>query len=134
MLNRKYAFENFIVGPSNQFAHAAAKAVAENPGKSYNPLFIYGGVGLGKTHLINAIGDHILQNKSNVRIIYLTAEQFTNEVVASIRYDKMYLFREKYRNVDMLLVDDIQFFAGKDRSQEEFFIPLIRFMRRIGRL
>lgn len=121
MLNRKYAFKNFIVGPSNQFAHAAAKAVAENPGKSYNPLFIYGGVGLGKTHLINAIGDHILQNKSNVRIIYLTAEQFTNEVVASIRYDKMYLFKEKYRNVDMLLVDDIQFFAGKDRSQEEFF-------------
>ena len=121
MLNRKYAFENFIVGPSNQFAHAAAKAVAENPGKSYNPLFIYGGVGLGKTHLINAIGDHILQNKSNIRIIYLTAEQFTNEVVASIRYDKMYLFKEKYRNVDMLLVDDIQFFAGKDRSQEEFF-------------
>lgn len=121
MINRKYAFENFIVGPSNQFAHAAAKAVAENPGKSYNPLFIYGGVGLGKTHLINAIGNHILINKSNVRIIYLTAEQFTNEAVAAIRYNKMDLFKEKYRNVDMLLVDDIQFFAGKDRSQEEFF-------------
>ncbi len=121
MLNRKYNFENFIVGPSNQFAHAAALAVAENPGKSYNPLFIYGGVGLGKTHLINAIGDHVVKNKPDVKIIYLTAEQFTNEVVAAIRYDKMYAFKEKYRNIDMLLVDDIHFFSGKDRSQEEFF-------------
>lgn len=121
MLNKRYYFENFIVGPSNQFAHAAALAVAENPGKSYNPLFIYGGVGLGKTHLINAIGNHIIRNKPDVKIIYLTAEQFTNEVVAAIRYDKMYAFKEKYRNIDMLLVDDIQFFSGKDRSQEEFF-------------
>ncbi len=121
MLNRKYYFESFIVGPSNQFAHAAALAVAENPGKSYNPLFIYGGVGLGKTHLINAIGNHIIRNKPDVKIIYLTAEQFTNEVVAAIRYDKMYSFKEKYRSIDMLLVDDIQFFSGKDRSQEEFF-------------
>lgn len=121
MLNKRYYFENFIVGPSNQFAHAAALAVAENPGKSYNPLFIYGGVGLGKTHLINAIGNHIIRNKPDVKIIYLTAEQFTNEVVAAIRYDKMYAFKEKYRTVDMLLVDDIQFFSGKDRSQEEFF-------------
>ena len=121
MLNKRYYFENFIVGPSNQFAHAAALAVAENPGKSYNPLFIYGGVGLGKTHLINAIGNHIIRNKPDVKIIYLTAEQFTNEVVAAIRYDKMYAFKEKYRTIDMLLVDDIQFFSGKDRSQEEFF-------------
>ncbi|MDE3018267.1 MAG: chromosomal replication initiator protein DnaA [Nitrospirota bacterium] len=119
-LNPKYTFKTFVVGASNQFAHAASMAVAERPAEAYNPLFIYGGVGLGKTHLLNAIGNHVAE-KADVRIAYVTTEQFTNEVINSIRYDKMMDLRKKYRNIDMLLVDDVQFLAGKERTQEEFF-------------
>jgi chromosomal replication initiator protein len=119
-LNPKYTFHNFVVGAGNQFAHAACMAVAEQPGKAYNPLFIYGGVGLGKTHLLNAIGNHVADN-SDLRIAYLTTEQFTNEVINSIRYDKMMDLRKRYRHIDMLMIDDIQFLAGKERTQEEFF-------------
>ncbi len=119
-LNPKYTFESFVVGASNQFAHAACLRVAEAPASAYNPLFIYGGVGLGKTHLLNAIGNHIAE-RTDLRIAYVTTEQFTNEVINSIRYDKMVDLRKKYRNIDMLLVDDVQFLAGKERTQEEFF-------------
>ena len=119
-LNPKYTFESFVVGGSNQFAHAACLRVAEAPAQAYNPLFIYGGVGLGKTHLLNAIGNHIAE-QTDLRIAYVTTEQFTNEVINSIRYDKMVDLRKKYRNIDMLLVDDVQFLAGKERTQEEFF-------------
>ena len=118
--NPKYTFDNFVVGASNQFAHAASLAVAESPARSYNPFFIYGGVGLGKTHLLNSIGNFVMQ-KGDLRIAYVTTEQFTNEVINSIRYDKMMELRRRYRNVDMLLIDDIQFLAGKERTQEEFF-------------
>lgn len=119
-LNPKYTFKNFVVGAGNQFAHAACMAVAEQPGHTYNPLFIYGGVGLGKTHLLNAIGNHVAE-KSELRIAYLTTEQFTNEVINSIRYDKMMDLRKRYRHIDMLMIDDIQFLVGKERTQEEFF-------------
>lgn len=119
-LNPKYIFKNFVVGAGNQFAHAACMAVAEQPGQTYNPLFIYGGVGLGKTHLLNAIGNHVA-DKSDLRIAYLTTEQFTNEVINSIRYDKMMDLRKRYRHIDMLMIDDIQFLVGKERTQEEFF-------------
>ncbi|MBM4122795.1 MAG: chromosomal replication initiator protein DnaA [Nitrospira sp.] len=119
-LNPKYTFKSFVVGASNQFAHAACRAVADAPAKAYNPLFIYGGVGLGKTHLLNAIGNHVAE-QPDVKIAYVTTEQFTNEVINSIRYDKMVELRKKYRNIDMLLVDDVQFLAGKERTQEEFF-------------
>ncbi len=119
-LNPKYIFKNFVVGAGNQFAHAACMAVAEQPGKTYNPLFIYGGVGLGKTHLLNAIGNHVAEH-SDLRIAYLTTEQFTNEVINSIRYDKMMDLRKRYRHIDMLMIDDIQFLVGKERTQEEFF-------------
>ena len=119
-LNPKYIFKNFVVGAGNQFAHAACMAVAEQPGKAYNPLFIYGGVGLGKTHLLNAIGNHVAE-RTDLRIAYLTTEQFTNEVINSIRYDKMADLRKRYRHIDMLMIDDIQFLAGKERTQEEFF-------------
>ena len=118
--NPKYNFKNFVVGASNQFAHAACLAVAESPAKAYNPLFIYGGVGLGKTHLLHSIGNFVA-DRSDLRIAYVTTEQFTNEVINSIRYDKMIELRRRYRNVDMLLIDDIQFLAGKERTQEEFF-------------
>lgn len=118
--NPKYSFDTFVVGASNQFAHAASLAVAEAPARAYNPLFIYGGVGLGKTHLLNSIGNFVME-KTNLRIAYVTTEQFTNEVINSIRYDKMIDLRRRYRNVDMLLIDDIQFLAGKERTQEEFF-------------
>ena len=120
-LNPRYTFKSFVVGSSNQFAHAASQAVAESPAKAYNPLFIYGGVGLGKTHLLNAIGNDVLQKGKFEKIVYVSSEQFTNEVINSIRYDKMADFRQKYRTIDMLLVDDIQFIAGKERTQEEFF-------------
>lgn len=120
-LNPKYTFENFVIGPSNQFAQAAAKAVAEAPGRAYNPLFIYGGVGLGKTHLITAIGNAVIDKKLDVSVIYVSAEQFTNEVVSAIRHEKMGELKEKYRNVDLLLLDDIQFIANKTQTQEEFF-------------
>jgi len=118
--NPKYTFDNFVVGASNQFAHAASLAVAEAPARAYNPFFIYGGVGLGKTHLLNSIGNFVME-KTDLRIAYVTTEQFTNEVINSIRYDKMIDLRRRYRNVDMLLIDDIQFLAGKERTQEEFF-------------
>jgi chromosomal replication initiator protein len=119
-LNPKYTFKNFVVGAGNQFAHAACMAVAEQPAKAYNPLFIYGGVGLGKTHLLNAIANHVAE-RTDLRIAYLTTEQFTNEVINSIRYDKMMDLRKRYRHIDMLMIDDIQFLAGKERTQEEFF-------------
>ena len=119
-LNSKYTFGKFVVGASNQFAHAACLAVAENPAKAYNPLYIYGGVGLGKTHLLNAIGTTLYANPG-MRIVYVSSEQFTNEVVHSIRYDKMVEFRRKYRSAETLLIDDIQFIAGKERTQEELF-------------
>jgi chromosomal replication initiator protein len=119
-LNPKYSFKSFVVGASNQFAHAASMAVAEAPARAYNPLFIYGGVGLGKTHLLNAIGNHVSE-RYDLRIAYVTTEQFTNEVINSIRYDKMIELRKRYRTIDMLLVDDVQFLAGKERTQEEFF-------------
>lgn len=120
-LNPNYSFERFVVGSSNQFAHAASISVAERPAQNYNPLFIYGGVGLGKTHLINAIGLRALNIYSNLNVIYISAEEFMNELINCIRFDKMQKFREKYRNIGCLLIDDIQFIAGKERTQEEFF-------------
>lgn len=121
-LNPKYTFDTFVVGNSNRFAHAASLAVAESPSDAYNPLFIYGGVGLGKTHLMHAIGHYILSQKPDTKICYLTAEVFTNEVIESIQDRKSAaIFREKYRNYDVLMIDDIQFIGGKDRTQEEFF-------------
>ena len=121
--NPKYTFENFVVGSSNQFANAACLAVSTNPGKTYNPLFIYGGVGLGKTHLLNAIGNFLIKhgNVNPDRICYITAETFTNELINSIRFEKMEEFRNKFRKMDILLIDDIQFIAGKERTQAEFF-------------
>ncbi len=120
-LNRKYTFEEFVAGSSNQFAFAAAMAVANNPATTYNPLFIYGGVGLGKTHLINAIGNALLKKSANTRVCYYTSEKFTNELINSIRYNRMDEFHKKFRSMDVLLIDDIQFIAGKERTQEEFF-------------
>ena len=120
-LNPKYTFENFIIGSNNRFAHAAAYAVFENPGKKYNPLFIYGGVGLGKTHLMQAIGNAMYQVNPNIKIVYCTGELFANELVSAIMTDKNESFRRKYRNIDLLLIDDIQFLAGKEKCQEELF-------------
>ncbi|MBC8028724.1 MAG: chromosomal replication initiator protein DnaA [Pyrinomonadaceae bacterium] len=120
-LNSKYTFDSFVVGSCNQFAHAASLAVAEAPGKTYNPLYLYGGVGLGKTHLMHACGHAIKQRNPHLRLCYLSSERFMNELINSIRYDKTQAFREKYRSVDVLLIDDIQFMAGKERTQEEFF-------------
>jgi len=121
LADRKYTFNSFVVGPSNQFAHASAKAVAEAPGRAYNPLFIYSGVGLGKTHLVNAIG-HFVQSKApRARAAYLSSEQFTNELISHLSHKTMDAFRMKYRNMDILIIDDIQFMAGKERTQEEFF-------------
>ena len=120
-LNSKYTFENFVVGSCNQFAHAASLAVVDMPSKTYNPLYVYGGVGLGKTHLMHAIGQAIKQRNQNLRLTYLSSERFMNELINAIRYDKTIKFRDKYRNIDVLLMDDIQFLAGKERTQEEFF-------------
>ncbi len=120
-LNSKYTFDSFVVGSCNQFAHAASLAVAEAPGKTYNPLYLYGGVGLGKTHLMHACGHAIKQRNPHLQLCYLSSERFMNELINSIRYDKTQAFREKYRSVDVLLIDDIQFMAGKERTQEEFF-------------
>lgn len=121
IFDTRYRFENFVVGSSNQFAHAAARAVAESPSHSYNPLFLYGGVGLGKTHLMHAIGHEITERHKDLHVTYITAEQFVNELINSIRFDKMPKFRERYRTIDILLIDDIQFIANKERTQEEFF-------------
>ncbi len=120
-LNPKYTFDNFVVGGSNQFARAAAMAVANSPGKEYNPLFVYGGVGLGKTHLMNAIGNLVIDKTRDIKLLYAPAEQFTNEFVYSMRNNKMDEFKSKYRNLDVLLIDDIQFIAGKSGTQEELF-------------
>jgi chromosomal replication initiator protein len=120
-LNQKYTFMNFVIGSGNQFAHAASQAVAEKPSKAYNPLFLYGGVGMGKTHLMQAIGHEVKKQMPHASICYLSSEKFTNEMINSLRYDKMTSFRDKFRNVDVLLIDDIQFLAGKERTQEEFF-------------
>jgi len=121
VLTPKYTFDNFVVGDGNRFAHAACLAVAQSPSKSYNPLFVYGGVGLGKTHLMQAIGRYITQQNAKTKVLYISSEKFTNEMINSIRDDRTVAFRDKYRSVDVLLIDDIQFLAGKERTQEEFF-------------
>jgi chromosomal replication initiator protein len=120
-LNPRYQFDGFVIGSGNQFAHAAAQAVADRPAKAYNPLFLYGGVGMGKTHLMHAVGHHVKLRTPHAAISYISGEKFTNEMINSVRYDKMTTFRDKFRTVDILLIDDIQFLAGKERTQEEFF-------------
>src|SRR5229473_4731707 len=120
-LNARYTFDAFVIGSGNQFAHAACQAVSQRPSKAYNPLFLYGGVGMGKTHLMQAIGHEIKRRQPQVAICYVSSEKFTNEMINSLRYDKMISFRDKFRNVDVLLIDDIQFLAQKERTQEEFF-------------
>jgi chromosomal replication initiator protein len=124
LFNPRYTFENFVIGAGNQFAHAASQAVADSPGRRYNPLFVYGGVGLGKTHLLNAIGHRIIKNRTvstPIKVCYISSEEFTNELVNSIRFERMNGFRKKFRNIEVLLVDDIQFISGKERTQIEFF-------------
>ena len=120
-LNPRYVFETFVVGSSNQFAHAASVAVAEAPSRSYNPLYLYGGVGLGKTHLMHAIGQYLLTQTPDLKLIYISSERFMNEMINAVRYDRILEFRERYRTMDVLLVDDVQFLAGKEGTQTEFF-------------
>ena len=120
-MNSRNTFESFVVGANNQFAHAAALAVAQNPAKTYNPLFVYGGVGLGKTHLMHAVGQHVASHKKSVKVLYISSERFTNEFIDAIKNSKLVKFRNRYRQADVLLIDDIQFLSGKERSQEEFF-------------
>ena len=120
-LNPRYTFGSFVVGNSNELAHAAIASVTENPGKRYNPLFIYGGVGLGKTHLMQAAGNEIIKSRPGLRVAYMSSESFINDLISSIRFDRTYQFRSRYRNIDVLMIDDIQFLAGKERTQEEFF-------------
>jgi chromosomal replication initiator protein len=120
-LNPRYTFDTFIVGSSNQFAHAACRAVAEAPSRSYNPLFIYGAVGLGKTHLMHAVGHYVLRHDRNLKLTYISSERFMNEMINAVRYDRLIDFRERYRTVDVLLVDDVQFLSGKEGTQNEFF-------------
>ena len=121
VVNPRFTFETFVVGSSNQFAHAAARAVAESPSRSYNPLFIYGGVGLGKTHLMHAIAHEVLLRSPQAQVLYLSAERFLNELINALRFEKMHEFKRRYRELDVLLMDDVQFIAGKDSTQEEFF-------------
>ncbi|HSS45757.1 MAG TPA: chromosomal replication initiator protein DnaA, partial [Thermoanaerobaculia bacterium] len=121
VLNPRYTFDTFVVGSSNQFAHAAARAVAESPSRSYNPLFLYGGVGLGKTHLMHAIAHEILRRSPGMHVFYLSAERFLNELINALRFEKMHEFKQRYRELDVLLMDDVQFIAGKDSTQQEFF-------------
>jgi chromosomal replication initiator protein len=121
VLNPRYTFETFVVGSSNQFAHAAARAVGESPSRSYNPLFLYGGVGLGKTHLMHAVAHETLRRSPNARVMYLSAERFLNDLINALRFEKMHEFKRRYRELDVLLMDDVQFIAGKDSTQEEFF-------------
>ena len=120
-LNPRYTFDTFVVGSTNKMAHAVSVAVAESPGSSYNPLFLYGGAGLGKTHLMHSIAHHIINNRKDLRVLYVTSEKFTNELIYSLMHDKNKQFRDKYRNIDVLLIDDIQFIIGKESTQEEFF-------------
>lgn len=120
-LNPRYTFDTFVVGSTNKMAHAVSVAVAESPGSSYNPLFLYGGAGLGKTHLMHSIAHHIINNRKDLRVLYVTSEKFTNELIDSLKHDKNKQFRDKYRNIDVLLIDDIQFIIGKESTQEEFF-------------
>jgi chromosomal replication initiator protein len=119
--NPRFSFDTFVVGSSNQFAHAAARAVAETPSRSYNPLFLYGGVGLGKTHLMHAISQEVLLRNPAARVMYLSAERFLNELINALRFERMHEFKRRYRELDVLLMDDVQFIAGKDSTQEEFF-------------
>jgi len=121
ILNPRFTFDNFVVGSSNQFAHAAARAVAESPSRSYNPLFLYGGVGLGKTHLVHAIAHEVVRRSPGMRVMYLSAERFLNELINALRFERMHEFKSRYRELDVLLMDDIQFIAGKNSTQEEFF-------------
>ena len=120
-LNPNYTFDSFVIGENNQFAHAAAMAAASSPSRTYNPLFIYGDVGLGKTHLMQAIGNHVIQKKQRIKVCYITCEEFTNEYIDALQNNKVSTFRKKYRKIDLLLIDDIQFLDGKNRLQEEFF-------------
>ncbi len=120
-LNSKYSFENFVVGSSNRFAHAASMAIVESPAKAYNPLFIYGGVGLGKTHLMHAMGNELLKKSAKTKVLYISSEEFTNQLISAIQHRQTPKFRQRYRHVDVLLIDDIHFIAGKESTQEEFF-------------